>query len=183
MEMQKNRIGKIIRSLLLILVMAGGVVAVLATANWLPSLMQQDFARQYESVNDAKRSLGLDKVMVPTYFPEGISWPPSLILAQKKPYKAVVMEFKKAKTMETILIVIQSFEHDSDVQLQRITMSESKEETRYQMKGKIAFLQVGTCDNGKQCSRMTWQDKDLYCTVLLMSSPFELIKIAESMIQ
>jgi outer membrane biogenesis lipoprotein LolB len=85
--------------------------------------------------------------------------------------------------METILIVIQSFEHDSDVQLQRITLSESKEETRYQMKGKIAFLQVGTCDNGKQCSRMTWQDKDLYCTVLLMSSPFELIKIAESMIQ
>ncbi|MBA4349126.1 MAG: hypothetical protein C0415_03945, partial [Thermodesulfovibrio sp.] len=151
-KMRKNRIGKTVRSLLLILAMAGAVVALLAAMNWLPSLMEKGFIRQYSSIEEAKRSLGLDNVMVPAYFPEGISWPPSLILAQKKPYKAVVMEFKKAETMETLLIISQSSVQGSDAQLQRIKLSELKEETKYKMKGKIALLQVGTCDNSKPCS-------------------------------
>lgn len=180
--MWENRIMKTMRGLLWFTIMAGGVIALLATVNWLPSLTQKDFARQYGSVEDAKRSLGLDNVHVPAYFPEGISWPPSLVLAQKKPYKAVVMEFKDTESMKTKLIVIQSSMQGSDVQLQRITLSELKKETQYHLKGKIALLQVGTCDNKMTCSRMTWQDHSLHYTVLFMSSPFELIKIAESMI-
>ncbi len=163
--------------------MAAAVVALLATVDWLPSLMKNDFARQYRSIEDVKRSLGLDNMLVPAYFPEGISWPPSLILAQNKPYKAVVMEFKKAGTTETVLIVIESSLRGSDAQLQRIKLSEVKEDTPYQLKGRTALLQVGTCDNGMSCSRMAWQDGGLHCTVLLTASPFELIKIAESMIR
>lgn len=183
MEMQKIMIGKSLRGLLWMLLMAGLVVTVLAAINWLPSRMQKGFVRQYDSIEEAKRSLGLDNVLVPAYFPEGITWPPSLVLAQIKPYRAVVMEFKKAESMETALIVIQSSLHAGDAQFQRIALSELKEETQYRLKGKIVLLQVGTCDNGTPCSRMKWQDNGLYCTVLLMSSPFELIKIAESMIQ
>lgn len=162
--------------------MAGVVVTLLATANWLPSLKQRGFARQYGSIEEAKGSLGLKHILVPAYFPEGISWPPSLILAQNKPYKAVVMEFKRAETMETALIVIQSDLRGSDTQLQRIRLSELKEESQYRLKGQSALLQVGTCDNGTPCSRIAWQDSGLHCTVLLMAPPFELIKIAESMI-
>jgi hypothetical protein len=173
---------KTLRGLLVMLLLAGLAAALLAAANRLPSVMQKGFARQYGSIEEAKQSLGLDNVLIPAYFPEGIMWPPSLILAQKKPYTAVVMEFKKAETMETTLIVIQSSSDGGDSQLQRITMKQLKEETRYQLKGKMVLLQVGTCDNGIPCSRMTWQDSGLHRTVLLMSSPFELIRIAESMI-
>lgn len=185
MKMQGHKNEKTMRGLLLMLVIAGLAVAFLAAANWLPALMQKGFARQYDSIEEAKRSLGLDAVLVPGYFPEGITWPPSFILAQKKPYKAVVMEFREAEAMDAALIVIQSSWHGSDVQLQRIRLSGVKEETQYRLKGRNVFLQVGTCDNGMPCSRMTWQDKDsgLHCTVLLMSSPFELIRIAESMIR
>ncbi len=175
--------GKTVRGLLYIVLMAGGVVAILAGANRLPSLMQKDFARQYNSVEDAKRSLGLDSILVPRYFPEGISWPPSFIFAQKKPYPAIVLEFKGIKTGDTALIVIQSSLHGSESQLERIRLSELKEDIPYKLKGRTARLQVGTCGNGKMCSRITWQERDHWCTVLFMSSPFELIRIAESMVQ
>jgi hypothetical protein len=164
------------------LLMTGLAAAFLAAANRLPSLMQKGFAQQYDSIDEAKRSLGLDQVLIPAYFPEGITWPPSLILAQKKPCTAVVMEFKKVETTDTALIVIQSSSDVSDRQLQRITLSQLKEETRYPLKGKMVVLQVGLCDNSMPCSRMTWQDSGIHRTVLLMSSPFELIRIAESMI-
>ena len=183
METQETRIGRTARGLLWILVLAAMAVGLLAAVNWLPSLMQLDFARQYDSIEEAKRAGGLDTVLVPAYFPEGISWPPSLILAQKKPYQAVVMEFREAEATETVLIVVQSSLQGNDAQLQRIRLSEVKEETEYRLKEKRALLQIGTCDNGMPCSRMTWQDGALRCTVLLMSSPFELIKIAESMVR
>jgi hypothetical protein len=92
------------------------------------------------------------------------------------------MEFTRVEATETALIVIQSAANRSDSQLQRIVMKQLKEETRYRLKGKMVLLRVGTCDNGVPCSRISWQDGNLQRTVLLMSSPFELIQIAESMI-
>ncbi len=182
MDKQEPKMGKTLRGLLLMLVMVVLVVVLLAAVNWLPSQMQKGFARQYGSVEEAKRSLGLDRVVAPAYFPEGITWPPSFILAQKRPYQAVVMEFRGAAAAGTALIVIQSAAQGADAQLQRITLSSLKEETQYRLKGKMVLLQVGTCDKGKPCSRMTWQDNGLRYSVLLLSSPFELIRIAESMI-
>lgn len=183
MEMKKESIGRTVRGIFWIIVMAAVVVALLALVNWIPSLINEDSVRRYDSIEEATRSLGLDsKALVPTYFPEGISWPPSLILAQKKPYKAVVIEFRKAETVKTELIVILSSLKDTNVQLQRITMTELKEKTEYMLKGKAALLEVGTCKKVATCSRMTWQENGLNFTVLLMSSPFELIKVAESMV-
>jgi hypothetical protein len=183
METGNNyKTGKTLRGLLWMSVLAGLVVIFVSVVNWLPSLREDGFARQYASIEEARRSLELDTVVVPAFFPEGISWPPSFILAQNKPFPAVVMEFTGAETRETALIIIQSSSRSSDVQLQRIRMSEVKEETLYQLNGMNVLLQVGVCDNGIPCSKMTWQDNSLSHTLLYMSSPFELIRIVESMI-
>lgn len=183
MEMKKESIGRTVRGLFWIIVMSAVVVALLTLLNWIPSFINEDSVRRYDSVEEAARSLGFDsKALVPKFFPEGISWPPSMILAQKKPYKAIVIEFREAKTVKTALIVILSSLKDSNVRLQRITMTELKEKTEYMLKGKVALLEVGTCGKGETCSRMTWQENGLNFTVLFMSSPFKLIKVAESMI-
>jgi len=183
METRENKIGKILRGLVWMLALAGLVVLFLAMVNWLPSLREEGFAQQYRSVEEAKRSLKLHEVTVPAFFPEGITWPPFFVLAQKKPYEAIVMEFREEKTKATTLIVIQASLHGRDEQLQRIRVSQVKEETKYRLKGREVLLQVGTCDNGMLCSKMTWQDNGLSHTVILMSSPFELIRIVESMIR
>ncbi|MGO9612390.1 MAG: hypothetical protein ACLPX5_05095 [Dissulfurispiraceae bacterium] len=170
------------RDLLWIFVMAGVIIAVVAVTNWMPSSMQKGFARQYISIEEARRILGAGYISLPTYFPEGITWPPTLIIAQSKPYKAIAMEFKKAGTVETTLIIIEASEQGNDVQFQRIRLSELREQTQFRLKGKEVRLQVGTCDNRKPCSRLTWRDNGLHYTVLLVSSPFEVMKIAESLI-
>jgi hypothetical protein len=183
MKQRTNRIGKTVRGAFWIIVMVAVIVILLALLNWIPSLIHEDFVQKYDSIRETARSLGHDyKILVPTYFPEGISWPPSLILAQKKPYKAVVIEFSESESMKTFLILIQSSLQKSDLKLQRITMTDVTEKTEYSLKGTAALLTVGTCDTGINCSSITWNENAHHFTVLIMSSPFELIKVAESMI-
>ncbi|HTZ17360.1 MAG TPA: hypothetical protein VMB78_02870 [Dissulfurispiraceae bacterium] len=171
------------RGLLWMLIAAAGVTILLFIINQLPSLMHKDYARQYVSIEDARKACGLDYVLVPAYFPEGMSWPASFIIAQKRPYKALVTEFRDKASGQTALIVVQTSLHGSELQLQRIKMSEVKQQNEYQLKGRKAILQVGTCNNGVSCSRMAWQDESGSYAILLMSTPFELIRIAESMVR
>jgi hypothetical protein len=158
------------------------LLALLVIAQRLPTLKQQNFIRAYASVEEVKRALDLDRVLVPTYFPEGVAWPPTVILAQKKPYEAVIMEFRNAGTAETSLVIIQSSLQGRYSQLERVVMVEVKEDTTYLLKGRNARLQVGACAGDRSCSRITWDDSGLHCTVLFVAPPFELIKVAESMV-
>ena len=183
METMEKRILKLLRGLLLLLLAAVGAVALLAALNWLPSLTQKDFAVRYNSIDEAKRSAGIATVLIPAYFPEGISWPPSFIVAQRRPYQALAMEFRETVSGKTSLTIIQSSSQDAEKQFQRIRISEIKEETEYRLKGRPAVLRIGTCDNGLACGRLTWQEGGIHYSVLFVSSPFELIKVAESMIR
>lgn len=182
MNMQnKDRTG-IIRGLVWIIVMSAIFVAFLAITNWVPSLVQEDSMRRLGTVEEAASFIGRDnRVLVPRYFPEGISWPPSFIFAQKKPYSAIVIEYPKKETKKTGLIIIRSSVRGGDLRLQRIAMTEIKEKTDYILKGRDAVLEVGTCAREEVCSRVSWQEED-NVTILLMSSPFEIIKVAESLI-
>src|SRR5512136_78577 len=156
--MGENLIKKMLRSLLLFVAAALVLLALLVIAKRVPTLKQQNFIRQYASVEEVKRVLELDRVLVPTYFPEGVAWPPTVILAQKKPYEAVIMEFRKAEKAETTLVIVQSSLQGRYSQLERIPMVEVEEETTYPLKGRRAELQVGTCPGGTACSRISWDD-------------------------
>lgn len=174
---------KIIHGLLYMAVMAAGVVAFLAALNWLPSIMQRDLARRYATVEDAGRAAGYNGVLVPKYFPEGLCWPPAFIFAQKRPFKAVVLEFNESKTGRTALIVIQSsIGGDEAEKLQRVKLTDIKEQAGYRLKGRDALLQAGLCEGSTPCSRITWQEDGLYTSVLYTSYPVELIRIANSML-
>jgi hypothetical protein len=172
-----------LRGLIWMFMAVGGIVSFLAAANWTTSLVQKDFARQYETIEEAQRSLGLGAVMVPTYFPDGTSWPPSFIVAQNRPYQAVVMEFSEAASRKMRLTIIQSSSGDSIPHLQRVRISELQEETAYRVKGRQALLSVGICDNGRPCSSIVWQEGGVHCAVIGMLTPFELTRISESMLR
>lgn len=179
MDTRKNKFNKTGRGLLVFLAMVIVIAVLLAATDKLPSLISNDFAQRYNSIEDAGQSIGYD-IRVPAYFPEGISWPPSMIIAQKKPYKAVLMEFKGLEKTEAVLVISQSLQNNSE-QFRRITMTETKEKIEYRLKGRTAVLMVGKCGAGMSCSEIAWQENGRYFRILLMTSPFELIKIAESM--
>jgi hypothetical protein len=121
------------------------------------------------------------EIYVPSYFPQEIIWPPATILAQGKPFRAIVMEFTRADKRNIALVISQSEDGALSVD-NPIKIIDVKEKAHYEMRGREAVLTVGTCKNDESCSGITWQEGVYTVTVLTKSTPFELTKMAESMI-
>ena len=157
------------------------VLFVLATLNWLPTALQKDTLRRYGSIEEVRAKLNMRNLPVPSYFPQSVAWPPAQVLAQAKPYPAVLMVFNRAGAREPALVVSQAAS-DSFSGGAFITLAEVRQRVPYQLKERAAVLEVGVCDNGEPCSRLAWTEGDFKTTLVMKSPPFELIKIAESML-
>ena len=162
------------------LLTVAAVIIVLKALNWLPLVLQQDTMRRYGSVEEVRAKLSIKDLYVPSYFPQSITWPPTEILAQTKPYPAVLMVFNQAGKRDVALVISQAaagtFSGNEFIKFAQIT-----ETVPYHVKSGEALLEVGTCKNGEPCSRLSWTEGSYRMTVVMKSPPFELIKIAESM--
>ncbi len=161
------------------------LVIALKTLNWLPLIAQKDLMRRYPDFEEMRTSLGIRDVLVPSYFPEEFRWPPTGILAQGKPYPAVIMEFEgsKAGKGEGVGMMIYQSVEDNFTPGGPMEISRVRERATYPLKGRSAILDVGFCGNGEPCSRISWREKNVRITVLARLSPFEVMKVAESMLR
>lgn len=167
------------------LLFAAAVVVLLAglkIVGWLPLLAQRDLLREYKSVEEAKSELSIRQIYVPSYFPQDLSWPPSTVLAQGKPFPALIMEFGQAEGSSVGLVVSQSLS-DAFRADGKIRFAQLKEKVRYPLKGRDSLLEVGTCGDGEPCSRVSWKEENTHIVVMARSTPFELIQVAESMLR
>ncbi len=158
------------------------VVIVLKTLNWLPLVLQKGTLRTYSSVETVKSKLSIRDLYVPSYFPQDIMWPPSEIWAQTEPYVATLMVFNRAGTGGSALVISQAASGRTPLDV-RVRILHVTEAVPYSLKGRAAFLEVGVCENNEICSRISWNEGNYAMTVAMKSPPFELIKIAESMVQ
>jgi hypothetical protein len=158
------------------------LIAVLKIANYFPMAIQKDTMRRYRSIEEVKSNLNIREILIPSYFPQNFVWPPSEIFAQKKPFTAVVMEFKHAQNRDVALIISQadstSFEPDKKIRIIQV-----KEKVSYPLKDRNIVLEAGMCKNEEPCSRIAWDEGRHRITVTAKASPPELLKIAESMIK
>jgi hypothetical protein len=170
-----------IRSLFYFVITVVIVVMTLKLINYLPTVIQTGTIRRYHSIEEVKSSLNIKDVYVPTYFPQGLEWPPSELLAQNKPFTAVIMEFKSAEKKEITMIISQSasanFKPDEKIRMQRM-----KERVSYPFKGRNMTLEAWICEDEVPCSRITWVEGIYSITVTAKSEPPSLMKIVESMI-
>ena len=161
-----------------VLVLVGATMAV----NRVPVTVQGDLLREYDSIDAASAGLPSLPVYAPSYFPQDLRWPPSRVLAQGRPFPAVLMEFQGRKSRETVLVISQSaggaFPPGDKVRVARV-----KEKTAYLLKGRDARLEVGACGDGATCSRITWTEGAYRIDVTGRSAPLDLIRVAESMIR
>jgi hypothetical protein len=162
--------------------MIGLIILALKVINWLPLALKQDAIRRYKTIEEVRSALTMKDIYVPAYFPQQISWPPSAILAQSKPFSAIVMEFTRADKRNTALVISQSegkaLNVENPIEIRVVT-----EKVRYTIKGRDAVLTVGSCVNDEPCSGITWIEGKYTMTVLMKSTPFELTKIVESMLR
>ena len=159
-------------------ILAGGLKLI----NWVPLAAQKNLLRNYTDIQMVKSELGIREVVVPSYFPQSLSWPPSAILAQKNPYPAVVMEFWQMGTRDTVLVISQALSDDFRAD-DKIRITQLKERVNHPLKGRNSVLEVGFCGKGETCSRVSWKEGTLRIDVMAKSSPVEMLKVAESMLR
>lgn len=157
------------------------VIVVLKIIGWLPLAIQQDTLRRYGSIEEVRSKLRIGKVYVPSYFPQSVQWPPSEILAQKSPFPAVAMEFKNIDNGDIALVISQAA-GKGFVLHEKIKIISVNEKVTYPLKGRSAVLEVGFCENRIPCSRISWEEERYRIRVFMRSTPFDMVKIAESML-
>ncbi len=155
-------------------------VVVLKAINWLPMALQKETMRKYNSVEEVRNKLNIRHVYVPTYFPPSIVWPPTEILAQTRPYPAVLMVFRRPGGKDPALVITQA-DSDAFPGSTIISFSEVRQKVDYWLKNRKTLLEVGVCRKD-ECSRMSWTEGNTRITLTMKSPPFELIRIADSML-
>jgi hypothetical protein len=156
------------------------IVAALKILNWFPLAVQQNMLREYSGIEQVKSALQIQDIYVPSYFPESISWPPSKILAQERPFPALLMEFTSTGTGQIVLVLSQSKGGPirSDRSLEPASVRES---VPFVLHGVQALLTVGECKDRDVCSVITWDENGYTISASMKAAPFQLTKIAESM--
>jgi hypothetical protein len=168
-------------SLLVFLLFTGALVLALELLDRLPGMFQPGAVRGYASIAEAQSDLGIRKIYVPAYFPKTLTWPPSRILAQSKPFAAVVLEFRRVDSTDVALVITQT----SSRRLQQepaIHLTRIQQTTSVNLKGREALVESGSCDDGEPCSQISFMEGDLWMTVQMRSSPAELLLLAGSMV-
>jgi hypothetical protein len=92
------------------------------------------------------------------------------------------MVFHRADKKEEVALVISQtsaefFPGDAFITFDKIT-----EAVPFHFKSRQALLEVGTCKKDEPCSRISWPESGYHIVLAMKSPPFELIKIAESML-
>jgi hypothetical protein len=156
------------------------IIVLLKIMNVLPLTVQHNTLRQYESIEQVRSMLNIRDIYIPSYFPEEIRWPPSKILAQDKPFQALLMEFKRAGKDEVVLVLSQSrggtLKSENSLEPSAI-----KETVPFLLRDSTVVLTVGECEDRKPCSMITWNEGGYLISASMRSAPFELTKIVASM--
>lgn len=170
------------RGFLYFLLAVAAVAVSLKALNWLPTVLQTGMMSRFDSIEEVQAKLRIPVLYVPSYFPQSITWPPAEILAQSKPYPAVLMTFRSAEKHDIALVISQAgsstFSSTTLIPFHRITRS-----VTYDVKGRKALLDVGTCTDNEICSRLSWTENSTGIVLTMKAPPSELIRIAESMHQ
>lgn len=168
-------------NLLLFGIAVAALLAALRLMNWAPTALQDGLLQRYNSVEEVKAKLNIRHVYAPAYYPQCFRWPPASIIAQTRPYTAVVMEFMR-KDGEEICLVVAQTEVSRPSPRVKIALAEVRESVRYLLKGRPALLETGLCDDGQVCSRISWEEDGYRILIIGKSVPAQLEKIAESVI-
>lgn len=169
---------KLISGLLISIIV---VIVTVKVINYIPYLIQKDSMRRYNSIEEVKKNLKIKDLYTPTFFPEGLVWPPSNILAQGEPFLTVILEFNNSKNSSTDLIICQSasekFKYNEKIRIKNMI-----DRINYSFKGRNISILTFSCEDGIICTNASWKEDKYTITVIARFEPPQLLKIIESMI-
>lgn len=170
-----------VKGIIVFALMAAVLLGALRLLSWIPEAIDEGALRRFASVEEARSHLKIARIYLPAFYPASVRWPPTLIGGQTTPYPAVIFEFGGADRKGVFLAITQTRTPHRPLQ-EPIRIVAIREKVSYPFKGRTALLEVGACADGTTCSRFTWDENGDRLSLVLRSSPVELVRIAESMI-
>jgi len=168
-------------SLAIFLVFTGVLIVALRVLGWLPDFLQPGVVRRFTSIAEAQSTLGIPKIYVPTYFPKTLQWPPSLVLAQTKPFTAVVMGFHRVDSRVVALVITQTaslrLQQRPEIRLKAVQRTASVD-----LKGRAAVIESGLCDGDEACSSIVFAEDDSWIKIQMRAPAEELLVLAASIL-
>ena len=162
-------------------VMIAILFGMLELANWIPSAVQEGELQRFGSIEEVVSHFGTIRVYVPAFLPHSVRWPPSLIVAQKRPYVAILSEYGKTDGEGTFLIISQTARGHGPIR-DALPLAAVREKAAYPFKGRTALLEVGVCETDERCSRISWEEDGYTVLMAIRDAPVDIVRMAESMI-
>jgi hypothetical protein len=125
--------------------------------NILPLYFDKSLLRGYTNINELKNSLKIKDLLLPTYLPENIKWPPSKILGQSTPYLAIILEFTSATNNDTILFISIS-ENKNFKYPNNIILHNNSKTFTININNRPALIKAGFCQDNINCSEIIIND-------------------------
>ncbi len=160
------------------------MVVILALLNWLPSIIQKNKLKKFESVEAARKELHMKNIYLPAYIPEhlGLVWPPAEIYAQDSPFNAILMHFN-FKDKKEIGLIIHQVDAGAQYEIKpHIKIRQLREGRSISVKHRTALLVPAVCGNDSPCHQLSWNENGTVLTLIGEFTAQELIKIAASML-
>jgi len=173
--MQKRFLG-----LIIFIVAVAALIGSLKVLNWTPGVLQEGLPNIYTNIEEVKSRLHIKDIRVPSYYPQGLHWPPARITAQSRPYIMTLMEFRRQEFSSISLAISQTALPHPPPNVE-LKMIRTNERVNLPIKGRMAVLEVGQCRNTEQCCRISWDEPPYHIEVIMIASPAEVVRIAESM--
>ena len=158
------------------------VTVILAVLNWIPSLVQKQTMKRFNTIDSAMKAFRMHRLFLPTYIPEDLHfvWPPAEIYAQEVPFSAFIMHFRYKDSREIGLVIQQA---DANAPYQIAPLIKIKTMTagsQISIKNRKAVLQSAVCDGDVPCNEVSWNEDGTIITLICKCSAQDIVKIASS---
>ena len=179
-----SRILRQVKMILSFVILIASLVFVLKLVNWIPSLIDRESFRKFNSIESVRKELHIEKIYMPVYLPEDLNlgWPHQEIYAQKKPFTMIITHFQNRDSKGIGMIIHQVDASVNYMPESKIKFGKVKKESRILIKEREGILITGSCGNESICSQITWKEGDFVLIVTGKTSQRDIIRIAMSMI-
>lgn len=170
-----------IPGLLLAPVVVGALALVLYLLGLVPAYVQSTTGvTEYPSIEAAESELGF-RIIIPTYFPSYLAWPPARIEGRLEPERRVEMLFISATQQTKALVIQEIVTENGDVDRPLPWIETIQQTIPVAIGDSEGKLVVGRDADGQLVNAVTWRSGSMTLVMVTTRPVPELLTLARSM--
>jgi hypothetical protein len=148
----------------------------------VPAYIQESEQKSYSTIEEAEYSLG-SRILLPSYFPDYLIWPPKEIRVVRKPSLIITLVFISQGDGRPSLVIheiISNTDESKGVGVDSMEPNRDSEEIQVSVGGSKGTLELGVVEKGSGWTQLSWRQGDRKIVLRSNGSVEDLLKIARS---